>query len=599
MKRCTMLLYGLFSAFILISLTGCSEQIENIGEVKQDKVFTRALTTTDYYWYNGEKVGINRDDSKKFILFKSSDELTVTSALSNMKIVNKIQKVVLSSKIKGDKSIAKPDLKWAVIESATVTKASNLVSEILYEAPFFKTENGVEVGLSHLFYVKLKSESDVSKLNKLADENIVEVIGNNEYMPLWYTLSCSKKSTGNALELANKFYESGLFEEAQPDLMSDDKTECVNDPNLNYQWNLINSGQNSGTSGVDVRFCNTRSITTGSSSIIVAVLDQGIQLNHPDLNVHPTSYDTESGTSPSIIHGTHGTNCAGFISAKTNNGTGVASLAPDCPAMSISNSLYASPDSRQKRADGINFAWNNGASVISNSWESNVQYAIIDNAISNALIYGRSGKGTVVVFASGNGYSSSVSYPANCNSDILAVGAINRNGLKSSFSNYGTALDIVAPGEDLCTTTTGSSYIYSISGTSFACPQVAAVAALILSVNPNLTQKQVSEIIESTARKIGNYSYVTTSGRTNGTWNNEMGYGVLDAFAAVTKASNNCSVSFVNQSVTGNQLVSGCDIFVENVYVSNGATLTFSPTELITINPGFTIDAGCQLIISY
>ena len=599
MKRCTMLLYGLFSAFTLISLTGCSEQIENIGEVKQDKVFTRALTTTDYYWYNGEKVGINRDDSKKFILFKSSDELTVTNALSNIKIVNKIQKVVLSSKIKSDKSTAQPDLKWAVIESATVTKASNLVSEILYEAPFFKTENGVEVGLSHLFYVKLKSEDDVSKLNKLADENIVEVIGNNEYMPLWYTLSCSKESTGNALQLANKFYESGLFEEAQPDLMSDDKTECVNDPNLNYQWNLINSGQNSGTSGVDVRFCNTRSITTGSSSIIVAVLDQGIQLNHPDLNVHPTSYDTESGTSPSIIHGTHGTNCAGFICAKTNNGTGVASLAPDCPAMSISNSLYGSPDSRQKRADGINFAWNNGASVISNSWGSAVQYAIIDNAISNALINGRSGKGTVVVFASGNEYSSSVSYPANCNSDILAVGAINRNGLKSSFSNYGTALDIVAPGEDLCTTTTGSSYIYSISGTSFACPQVAAVAALILSVNPNLTQKQVSEIIESTARKIGNYSYVTTSGRTNGTWNNEMGYGVLDAFAAVTKASNNCSVSFVNQSVTANQLVSGCDIFVENVYVSNGATLTFSPTELITINPGFTVNAGCQLIISY
>lgn len=594
-----MLLYGLFSAVTLISLTGCSDQIENIGKVKQDKVSTRVLTTTDYYWYNGEKVGINRDDSKKFILFKSSDELTVTNAQSKIKIVDKIQDVVLSSKIKSDKSTVQPDLKWTVIESSTVTRAANLVPEILYEAPFFKTENGVEVGLSHLFYVKLKNESDVSKLNKLADANTVDVVGNNEYMPLWYTLSCSKESTGNALELANKFYESGLFEEAQPDLMSDDKTECVNDPNLNYQWNLINSGQNNGTSGVDVRFCNARSITTGSSSIIVAVVDQGIQLNHPDLNVHPTSYDTESGTSPSVIHGTHGTNCAGFISAKTNNGTGVAALAPDCPAMSISNSMYGSPDSRQKRADGINFAWNNGASVISNSWGSSVQYAIIDNAISNALTNGRSGKGAVVVFASGNDYSSSVNYPANCNSDILAVGAINRNASRSSFSNYGTALDIVAPGEDLCSTTTGSSYTYSISGTSFACPQVAAVAALILSVNPNLTQKQVSEIIENTARKIGNYSYVTTSGRANGTWNNEMGYGVLDAFAAVTKASNNCSVSFMNQSVTSNQLVSGCDIFVENVYVSDGATLTFAPTDLITINPGFTVNAGCQLFISY
>ena len=208
---------------------------------------------------------------------------------------------------------------------------------------------------------------------ELASINKVDIIGNNEYMPLWYTLSCSKESTGNALELANKFYETNLFEASEPDLMSDDTPNCVNDSNFsNYQWNLRNTGQNGGTIGVDVNFCNARSITTGSQNVIVAIVDQGIQLDHPDLNVHSISYDTESGTSPSRVLGTHGTNCAGFISAKTNNSIGIASLAPDCPSMSISNSLASSPDSRQKRADGINFAGRTGASVISNSWSASV-----------------------------------------------------------------------------------------------------------------------------------------------------------------------------------------------------------------------------------
>lgn len=81
--------------------------------------------------------------------------------------------------------------------------------------------------------------------------------------------------------------------------------------------------------------------------------------------------------------------------------------------------------------------------------------------------------------------------PANCNPDILAVGSNNRNGSRSSFSNYGTALDIVAPGENVCTTTTGSNYSTSISGTSFSCPTAAAVAALVISVNPNLTQNRL------------------------------------------------------------------------------------------------------------
>ncbi len=588
--------------FLLISITiiSCTDIIEQVSQNELNKLSsTRALHFTDYYWHNDTKVGINKKTDKKYILFKSSDEQTVrNNCLQNLKSPVKIQELKLSSKIQKKENVNSGEtLKWAIVETTDKLLTD---SQIIYEGLSFTTENGTEVTLSHLLYVKLKSEKDESKLLELATENHVTVVGNNEYMPLWYTLACSKESSGDALVIANKFYETGLFTEAQPDLMSDDILYCVNDPHFsNYQWNLRNTGQNGGTAGVDVNFCNSIGISTGSSSVIVAVVDEGIQLNHPDLNIHPTSYDSESGTSPSVVYGTHGTNCAGFISARNNNGIGIAALAPNCPSMSISNTLLSNPDSRQKRADGINFAWRNGASVISNSWGSSVQYSIINDAISTALTNGRSGKGCVVVFASGNDYSASVGYPANCHPDILAVGSVNRNGSRSTFSNYGTNLDIVAPGENVCSTTTGSGYIMSTSGTSFSCPTAAAVAALVISVNSALTQKQVTNIIEKSARKIGNYSYTSTSGKPNGTWNNEMGYGLLDAHAAVSMANSGETVHFNDKTISSTQLVSGWNIFSQNITVINGATLTLAGSQSITINPPFTVNNGSSLVITH
>jgi hypothetical protein len=97
-------------------------------------------------------------------------------------------------------------------------------SRIIYEGPFFTIiANGAEVGLSHLFFVKLKSAEDEIKLIELAAENNVTVVGYNEQKPLWYTLTCSGESAGNTLEMANMFYETGLFADARPDLMSDDQ----------------------------------------------------------------------------------------------------------------------------------------------------------------------------------------------------------------------------------------------------------------------------------------------------------------------------------------------------------------------------------------
>jgi subtilisin family serine protease len=395
------------------------------------------------------------------------------------------------------------------------------------------------------------------------------------------------------LNIANYFYETGLFASAVPDFLSDDLL-CTNDPNFFELWGL----QNNSYPNIDVHACSVWEITRGSDAT-VAVLDQGIELTHNDLspNISSLSYDTESNTSPSQVFGNHGTHCAGTVGAIRNNNLQIAGVAPECILMSISNSLAATPNSRIKRADGINWAWHHGADIISNSWGSSVQYDVIDEAIDSALIYGRNGKGAVIVFASGNDYGV-VSYPANSNPNIIVVGAINRNGTRASFSNYGTQLDIVAPGVDILSTIPNNSIDY-MDGTSMACPHVAGVAALVLSVNPNLTQVQVQQIIESTAQKVrtDSYTYSTTSGYPNGTWNNQMGYGLVDAYAAV-QAACPAIVNFTNQTVTSDTTVVSCgDINVQNVTVTNGAKLTLDAAGEVNIISDFEVELGSEFEI--
>jgi subtilisin family serine protease len=171
-----------------------------------------------------------------------------------------------------------------------------------------------------LFYLKLNKAEDLNILENMAKENGITILGNDKYMPLWYLLSCSKESKGNAMQMANLFYESRLFASSQPDLMTDDRPLCVNDTYFANQWGLNNTGQSGGTTGMDIRYCQARNTTTGSSNIVIAVLDQGVMFNHPDLtNFSPYSFDTESDSSPSQVLGDHGTACAGIIGATANN----------------------------------------------------------------------------------------------------------------------------------------------------------------------------------------------------------------------------------------------------------------------------------------
>lgn len=309
-----------------------------------------------------------------------------------------------------------------------------------------------------------------------------------------------------------------------------------NDTYFSYQWNLKNVSY----SGIDINYVNARNAFAFPyiNDIIVAVVDNGVYNNHDDLHLYNVSYNAHTGGIPSGLYGDHGTKVAGVIGATANNGKGIAGVASGVKIMPISicytdNELGIAASTTTNFANAIRFAANNGARVINNSWSFDTSSPISE--INNAVTYAH-GKGCIVVFSSGN-KGSAVSQPAaGAPSATLVVGAIDRNGYKSDFSGYGSSLDVVAPGREIWTTDVTGGYT-CVLGTSFAAPHVSGIVALIWATDPDLSVWRVRNIIEQTTRKIGGNTYGVDPLRLNGLWNQFVGYGLVNAYAAVSAVS--------------------------------------------------------------
>jgi subtilisin family serine protease len=434
--------------------------------------------------------------------------------------------------------------------------------------------------------VKLKNISDFNLLQQVAAQRNVKIEKQVPNMPLWYILSLNPNSSDYSFEISNFFYETGFFEDVDPAFMFDFKPTCTNDTMFGSLWGLNNISN----PNIDINACQAWNISQGAN-VNVAILDQGVDKVHNDLssNISPTSFNCQTGTSPSGTPDTHGTHVAGIVGAVRNNNLQVVGVAPQSKLMSISHPLTLTPNISAELASGISFAWQNGAAAINNSWGdqggtffNQLHSTILENSIVNAMTQGRNGKGTLVIFAAGNfgGSGPIMDYPANFHDDIIAVGSITSTGVRSNFSGFGPRLDVVAPGSGILSTSPGNNTT-TLSGTSMAAPHVTGIVALILAVNPNLTRCQVTSIIEGTSQKIGGYSYTVTSGRPSGTWNNEMGYGLVDAFAAVQAAS---------PSISGPSLFCGNQSQFLLSAVPAGVTVTWTsnnPTGVsINVNTG-------------
>jgi hypothetical protein len=172
-----------------------------------------------YYWYRDKKVPLELMPTRKFIeLASPEDTLALKNRLTTQHIHVYPFEVTLITGLK-DKYIDKESDCWTIIEGESLPDFTS-DETILYEVPgFLLTEATInrEILPSHLFYVQLHQASDFMALQNLATANRVTIRGNNEFMPLWYIVECSKESAGNALQMANLFYETGLFNATEPE----------------------------------------------------------------------------------------------------------------------------------------------------------------------------------------------------------------------------------------------------------------------------------------------------------------------------------------------------------------------------------------------
>lgn len=516
-----------------------------------------------HYYFGQQKIFLAQNIEKIYLRFRPG-------AMSGMKknLLDKFQLPEKSYSTLQDDETVLIDLKKEKNSSRSreILQVIKSGGQAIIARPALIANDGKNVVIDEGFYVKLKTGNSYTQLANLAMQKNCVIEKAYPYNNKTYLLKAGAANQYDGLKMANEFFESGLFEYAEPDFrLLDALTSVPNDPLFNLQWSAINTGaanQGNGTVGADIDLDEAWDITMGNAAIKIAVLDEGIQRSHPDLinNIAPVGFGLIAGnaTTGEILSSarTHGTSCAGIIAAEANNNIGIAGVAPLSKLVPVNITVNTSGTfgSSAQLALATDWAWNEGgADILSNSWGGGTASSLIQDAIRRAITSGRGGKGSIVVFASGNN-NAGLSSPA-CFPETIAVGAMSMcHQRKSGTScdnetfwggNYGTGLDISAPGVRIATTRntgTGTApnvdYNLAFNGTSSATPVVAGVAALVLSINNNFTQAQVREIIERSARKAGPYTYGFAPGQPNGSWTSELGHGMVNAKNAVLAAQN-------------------------------------------------------------
>jgi len=419
---------------------------------------------------------------------------------------------------------------------------------------FYRDEKGKVVGITKRIIIKLTSLQNKESIYKEAGVIQVQQLSDT----LFTVEATSAEKTLLTCKTLQAFSE---VEFAHPDFIYQ-KEKRSTEPLYNELWHLENKSQFGGVVGADINATGAWKITKGVD-VKIAIIDDGFDTLHEDLKdaiVAQKDFDYgDDNASYENTHEYHGTLCSGIALARENS-KGTVGVAPHASLIAIKvggqnelgETLFTS-DSQM--IDAFLWAKEQGADVISCSWGT---YNVSDGlraTIDSIALSGRNGLGTPIFFASGNDGLGQYAWDNDeaALESVIAVGASTDKNERAYFSNYGSALDLVAPGGDGYSTGFGiattdltgylgyelnspahPNYTFASDGTGFhgtsaATPMAAATAALMLSINPSLTKNTLKSILETTADKIGYEPY-------NNGKNIHFGYGKINAGAATHKA---------------------------------------------------------------
>ncbi len=416
-----------------------------------------------------------------------------------------------------------------------------------------------------------------------------------------YVFRVGKTAVENPIKLANRLMRHAQVLVAEPNVVvSTAPLYRPKDSLYRQQWHLHHQGGRGLAANSHISAEKAWDITRGSRSVVIAITDDAFDLNHPDLQgmgklVAPADLkQRDSLPMPSQDYENHGTAVAGLAVAE-ETGSGVVGVAPGCSFMPIQTTGYLDDESIEQLFD---WAVEQGAAVISCSWSPAAVYFSLSlrqrNAINRAATKGRNGKGCVVLFSAGNanrplnGKVRELGWPKNAlqgvtqwlggfamHPDVITVSSSTSLNRKAVYSNWGKHVSVAAPSNNgppvmalpnigqvetgpvvkgsfdgLGMTTADrlggigysrSDYTSGFGGTSSACPVVAGVVGLMLSVNPDLEAGDVKQILQDTADKIEDKTADPQLGLAYGTYDNRghsrwFGYGKVNAYAAVKAA---------------------------------------------------------------